>query len=275
MNDKSPCSRAVYIHEDARENRGGLSRFFTLLRILVNRELKGRYRRSILGPVWAVIQPLLYLLIFMFIRGVLDIPSDGIPYPLFAYSALVPWTLFSGGITRSSMSITQNKAIINKVSVSKELFPIISVSAVVIDFLISLALLFLMMFFFKVPVGRFVLWVPIITILIILLSVGISLGFTALGTYKDDFRFALPFLMQVWMLASPVIYPVGKVPAKWQLFYKLNPMVGLIEGFRNALIKNAAPDFGLLWVSLAAIVGVWIVAWPLFRYLSRYFSDVL
>jgi lipopolysaccharide transport system permease protein len=275
MNIRKSNSQAVYINLDTYKKYERYTRFFSLLSILVVREIKGRYRRSTLGPIWGIIQPFLYLLIFTFIRGVLDIPSEGIPYPIFAYSALVPWMLFSNGATNSIISITKNSSIIKKIALPKEIFPIVAVSVAFIDFLISFVLLIVMMVYFHIPFQVNIIWVPVLVVLIIALSIGISFGFTAFGTYRDDFRFVLPFLLQIWMLASPIIYPVTKVPAKWQLIYKLNPMVGLIEGFRNAMIKNAPPDFHQLAVPLIAIVGIWAVMWPLFRYMSRYFSDVL
>jgi lipopolysaccharide transport system permease protein len=267
--------QAVYINQNADKTIKRYTRFFSLTGVLVARELKGRYRRSTLGPVWAIAQPLLYLLIFTFIRGVLDIPSDGIPYPVFAYSALVPWMLFSNSATNSVISVTKNSSIIKKIYLPKEIFPIIGVSTAFVDFVISFVLLIAMMVYFNIPFHANILWVPVLLFLIILLSIGVSFAFAAFGTYRDDLRFALPFLLQIWMLASPIIYPVGKVPERWRLFYQLTPMVGLIETFRNAMVKNISPDLHQLAAPLIAIVCIWAVMWPLFRYMSRYFSDVL
>lgn len=275
MNVRKANSQAVYANAGSDTRIQRPARLLSVTSVLITRELKGRYKRSTLGPIWAVAQPLLYLLVFTFIRGVLNIPSEGIPYPVFAYSALVPWMLFSNSATNSVTSVTKNSSIIKKIYLPKEIFPIIGVSTAFVDFLISFVLLIAMMCYFHIPFQANILWVPAILFLIILLSVGVSFAFAAFGTYRDDLRFALPFLLQIWMLASPIIYPVGKVPARWQFLYQLNPMVGLIEAFRNAVVKNAPPDLHQLAAPLIAIVFIWAVMWPLFRYMSRYFADVL
>ncbi len=266
-------SRAAYICQT--DQKEELQRFFTLMWALVMRELKGRYRRSLLGPAWAIIQPLFYMVIFTFLRGVLDISSEGVPYVIFTYSALVPWTFFSNAVTRCGPSISSNAGLLKKIAISREVFPLSGVVTSLVDFFISSLILIGMMIWFKVPVGVSLLWLPVLVLLTGLLALGVGFGVAAVGTYKHDIIFAVPFFMQFWLLATPIMYPLGKVPERWQSLYILNPMVGLIEGFRATIIRGTAPDLGLLLVSLLGIALVWLVAWPLFRYMSQYFADVL
>lgn len=251
------------------------NRFLSLLWALVMRELKGRYRRSILGPAWAILQPLLYMLIFTFIRGVLNISSEGVPYVIFTYSALVPWTFFSNAVSWCGPSVIGNGGILKKVAIAREVFPAASVTTSLVDLLIASVILIAMMIGFRVPVGWPLLWWPVLVLLTALLALGVGLGVAALGTFKRDIIFAVPFVMQFWLLATPIMYPLGKVPPKWHFLYSLNPMVGLVEGFRSVMVKGLSPDLGLLSISLLGIVLVWLCAWPLFRYLSQYFADVL
>jgi len=266
-------AQAVYIRPIDR--KAEFQRFFNLLWALVMRELKGRYRRSLLGPAWAIIQPLFYMVIFTFIRGVLNISSEGVPYVIFTYSALVPWTLFSNGVTRCGPSVSSNAGILKKIAIAREVFPVADVVVSLVDFLISSLILVGMMIWFRVPVGWSLLWLPVLVLLTALLTLGVGMAVAALGTYRHDIIFALPFLMQFWLLATPIMYPLGNVPERWKFLYSLNPMVGIIEGFRQAMVKGMAPDLGLLAVSLLGIVVLWLVAWSLFRYMSQYFADVL
>lgn len=255
--------------------RNEIKKFFNLLQALVIREIKGQYRRSFLGPAWALLQPLFYMVIFTFIRGVLKISSEGIPYVLFTYSALVPWTFFSNAVTRCGPSVLQNAGIVKKMALPRVVFPTASVITSLFDLLMSGIILIGMMFWFHVPIGWFLLWLPVLVFLTALLALGVGIFIAAAGTYKRDIIFATPFLMQFWLLATPIMYPLSSVPAHWQKIYMLNPMAGLIEGFRGVLIKGSAPDLNLLAVSIIGIGVIWIIAWPLFRVMSQYFADVL
>lgn len=265
--------KAIYIRPV--DPRAEVKKFLNILWALVVRDIKGRYRRSLLGPCWAFLQPLFYMVIFTFIRGVLHISSEGVPYAIFTYSALVPWTFFSNAVTRCGPSVSSNAGILKKIAISREVFPVSVVVASFVDFLISSIILVGMMIWFRVSVGLSILWLPLLVLLTALLALGVGLGVTAIGTYKHDIIFAMPFLMQFWLLATPIIYPIGQVPYRWQFFYSFNPMVGIIEGFRRVIVKGMAPDLDILSISLIGIMVVWIVAWPMFRYMSQYFADVL
>lgn len=264
---------ALYIHPVNRKDEW--KKFWSLVWALSVREVKGKYRRSLLGPFWAVLQPLFYMVIFTFVRGMLDIPSDGIPYVVFTYSVLVPWTFFSNVVTRCAPSIMANASLVKKISIWREVFPAASIITAFLDFLIASIILILMMIWFEVPLSLNLLWVPVLMVLTGLLAFGIGLGIAALGTYKQDIAFALPFFMQFWILATPIMYPLSKVPSSWLLFYQLNPMVGLIEAFRNVMIKAAAPDMSLLAITIVEMVLIWALALPLFKNMSQYFADVL
>lgn len=252
-----------------------ISRFYNLLGALVIREIKGQYRRSFLGPAWALLQPLFYMVIFTFIRGVLKISSEGIPYVLFTYSALVPWTFFSNAVTRCGPSVIQNAGIVKKMDLPRLVFPTAAVSTSLFDLLMSGIILIGMMFWFHVPITWAILWLPILIFLIALLALGIGMLIAAVGTYKRDIVFATSFLMQFWLLATPIMYPLSNVPDRWQKIYMLNPMVGLIEGFRGILVRGSSPDLSLLCMSVIIIGIIWVIAWPFFRVMSQYFADVL
>jgi len=250
-------------------------RFLTLLWALVSRDVRGRYRRSILGPAWAIIQPLFLMVVFTIIRGFVNIPSEGVPYVIFSYSALVPWAFFSSAVSSCGPSIMGNAGILKKMAVPREVFPLAAVLTAAFDLLMSGLVLAGMMLWFRVPVGWSLLWVPVLVLMTGVLALGVGMFLAALGTFQRDFLMAGGFLMQLWLYVSPIIYPVSSVPERWRGLYVLNPMVGILEGFRAVLIKGTMPDLGLLVWSLLGIAVAWTVGWPLFRYMSQYFADVL
>ena len=250
-------------------------RFLVLLRAIVERDLKARYRRSLLGPSWAILQPIILMIVFTIIRGFLTIPSDGLNYALFTYVALVPWQLLSSGVSRAGPSIVANRAVIKKTAMPREVFPLAAIITALFDMLISGTVLAGMMVFFRVEVGSALMWIPVLIILASLLALAAGFFIAALGTFKSDFLIAIPFLMQVWLYATPIIYPLSVVPEALRPYYILNPAVGIIEGFRDVLLKAQDPDLGLLGVSaLVTLIGL-SIAWPLFRKLSQYFADIL
>jgi lipopolysaccharide transport system permease protein len=246
-----------------------------LLWALVVREIKGRYRRSLLGPFWAILQPLMYMVVFTFIQRMLHISSDGAPYVIFSYTALVPWTFFSNAVTRCGPSITGNAGIIRKMEIAREVFPLAGVLTSLVDFLLSGLVLLGMMLVLGLPFGVGLVWLPVMVVITATLAMGVGLGVAALGTYRHDVIFAIPFVLQLWLLASPIMYPLGTVPEGWRSLYQLNPMVGIIDGFRNVVLQGVAPDPVLITVSALGTAVVWLLAWPLFRYTSQYFADVV
>ena len=251
--------------------------FFELMFALARREWQGRYRRSLLGPLWAVIQPVAYLAIFIFLRSVINTGTVEGPYTCFVFVALVPWTFFVTAVAKAAPSVMSNSGIVKKMPMRKEVFPAAAVLSALADFCLAALVLGGLMAWYhaELSMGWMAAWVVPLLFLLVLFALGMGLFFSALGTYKQDVSYAIPFAMQFWMLATPIMYPLSSVPARWREWYDLNPMVGVIEGFREAVIYNRAPDVGLLAAALLGTVIVWAVAWPLFRYMSQYFADVL
>lgn len=263
----------VYVNVSATGQR--FSQFATLLRALVVRDVTSRYRRSSLGMWWAFIQPLVLMLLFNMLRGFVDIPSDGVPYILFSYTGLVPWTFFTNAIAACGPSIIQNAEIIKKISMPREVFPLAAVFATLFDFAMSSIILALLLIWYEVSIGLVILWIPVLLVLMVGTSFAIGILIAGLGTFRKDFIFATPFLTQAWLFITPVIYPLSSVPESWRSFYMLNPMVGIIEGFRSVLIKGQSPEMQPMVLSAVMMVVIMGLSWPLFRKLSDYFADVL
>ena len=251
------------------------NKFSNLTKALVYREITTRYRRSVLGPLWAIIQPLLLMVVFTLLRGVIKIPSEGVPYVIFSYSALVPWTFFASSINRCGPSVLSNGNLIKKIDMPREVFPLSAIVTSFFDFMMSSIVLAGMMIYFKVPLTIMLLWLPILLLTTSILAFGIGMFIASIGCFKRDIIIATPFIVQIWLFATPVIYPTSSVPQKWVWLYKINPMVGIIEGFRNVLVKGQSPNLELLFYSLVITLFVLIFSWPLFRWLSQYFADVL
>lgn len=267
------ASRGVYIHSAPKSERAG--RFFTLLKALVVRDVTSRYRRSSLGMWWAFLQPLILMVLFNMLRGFVNIPSDGLPYILFSYAALVPWTFFTNAVAACGPSITANAEVIKKIALPREVFPLAAVCATLFDFAMSAVLLAGLMVWYKVQIGIALLWVPVLVVLMTAVAFGVGILLAGLGTFRKDFIFATPFLTQAWLFITPVIYPLSTVPEQWRSLYMLNPMVGVVEGFRNVLLKASAPPTEALCWSAITTVILLCISWPLFRRLSGYFADVL
>lgn len=248
---------------------------WNLLWALTGRDVKARYRRSFLGPLWAVIQPFFLMVVFTAIRGFVDIPSDGIPYPIFSFSVLVPWTFFATGVTQAGPSVLSNAGILKKMAVPREIFPLAAILTAAFDMLMAGLVLAGMMLWYRVPVGWSLLWLSVLVGLTGLFAWGMGMCLAALGVFRRDFLLAGGFLMQLWLYATPIIYPLSSVPEQWRTLYCLNPMVGLLEGFRSILARGLAPDLGLLLLALPGIALALLVGWPLFRTMSQYFADVL
>ncbi|HEU4503097.1 MAG TPA: ABC transporter permease [Nitrospira sp.] len=265
--------KGVYIHlEPAVEP---WRQFMALMWAISLREMKGRYRRSALGILWAVLPPVFYAGLFTALQGILHIGTDDVPYVLFAYAGLVPWAFFVNAVNRCGGSVGANAGIVKKVAVPRTVFPVTAVVTALADFAVSSALLAGLLAWFGIHPAVAWLWLAPLLLITSLFSLGCGLIVGALGTFLQDVLFGLPLLLQLWMLATPIMYPLRQVPAGWMPLYILNPMVGIIEGFRQVLIRQQAPDFELLGVSLVATACVWGIGWPLFKYLSQHFADAV
>jgi lipopolysaccharide transport system permease protein len=247
----------------------------TLIFALVYRDIMARYRRSMLGPLWAILQPLAFMVIFSLLRGVLDISSEGVPYVLFSYAGLLPWTFFSNAVIYCGPSILSNSGVVKKMALPREVFPLAAIVTALFDFLMASLVMAGMMIFYRMPVGWNLLWLPLLCLNASLLAFAVGMVIAAMGTFKRDFVIAAPLLMQFWLLITPVIYPLSSVPERWLSFYLLNPMAGIIEGFRAVLLRAEAPAFGPLGWSVLVTLITLALAWPFFRWLSRYFADMI
>jgi lipopolysaccharide transport system permease protein len=251
-----------------------LWRYKELLYFLTWRDIKVRYKQTILGAIWAIMQPLLLMLIFTFVFARLGgIKSDNVPYPLFAFAALLPWTFFSNAVTTSGNSLIGNTNLITKVYFPRVIIPAATVAAGLVDFGISFTLLIIMMIYYAVPLHAALLLLPIFIVLTIMLALGVGMLMSALNVKYRDVRHALPFLMQVWMFASPVIYPVPS-GSPWRWLFALNPMTGIIQGFRSALFDKPFDSFSL-GTSIFITVLVLISAVFTFNRMEKSFADVI
>jgi lipopolysaccharide transport system permease protein len=227
-----------------------------LVYFFVWRDIKVRYKQTVIGAAWAILQPVLTMLVFSLFFGKLaKIPSQGLPYPIFYYSALLPWMYFATAMQAATNVVVEQQRVITKIYFPRVVLPIASVMAGLLDFAISFAvLLVLMAGYHIVPTASAVLWLPFFTLLAVLTALGVGLWLSALNAIYRDVRYVVPFLVQFWMFASPVAYPSSLVPEKWRWLYGLNPMAGVIEGFRWALTGHGEPPSILLAASSLAVV---------------------
>lgn len=247
-----------------------------LLYFLVWRDLIVRYKQTVIGVGWAIIQPLVSMAIFTVIFGMFArIPSDGLPYPVFAYCALLPWNYFASALQRSNASVVGDANLITKIYFPRLILPIAGTLSGIIDFSISLGLLFGMLAWYGIQITWLVFLVPVFLLLALLTALAFGLWFSALNVRYRDVGYAVPFVIQIWMFLSPVVYPVSMIPEKFRWIYSLNPMVGVIEGFRWALLGKASPNFAVMAVSGVVVLVILIVGLIFFRNMERTFADVV
>ncbi len=250
--------------------------FRELLYFLAWRDVKVRYKQTILGAAWAILQPLFTMVIFsVFFGRLAKVPSDGIPYPIFTYAALVPWTFFAGGLSQSAASLIGSSSLIKKVYFPRLIIPFSSLLSGVIDLALAFLVLLGLIFFYEITLTSKVLYVPLLLILAMVTALGVGLWLSALNVQFRDVRYAVPFLIQAWMFASPIAYPSSLLSEPWRTLYGLNPMVGVVEGFRWALLSaNAAPTSALALSSLVALLTLISGAFY-FRRMERNFADLV
>jgi lipopolysaccharide transport system permease protein len=235
---------------------GELWAYRDLVYFFVWRDIKVRYKQTVIGAAWAILQPVLTMLVFSLFFGKLaKIPSQGLPYPIFYYTALLPWLYFATAMQGATNVVVEQQRVITKIYFPRVVLPITSVMAGLLDFAISFAVLLVMMAGYRiVPSAGAVFWLPLFTLLAVLTALGVGLWLSALNAMYRDVRYVVPFLVQFWMFASPVVYPSSLVPAKWRWLYGLNPMAGVIEGFRWTLTGHGEPPGILLAASSVAVV---------------------
>jgi len=246
-----------------------------LLYFLIWRDFKVRYKQTALGAAWAIIQPFFTMIVFSLFFGKLaKVPSDGIPYPIFSYTALLPWTFFANGLSQASNSLVGSANLITKVYFPRLVIPLSSVFSGLIDFSIAFVVLLGMMIFYQLQPTIAIIWVPFFLLLALITALGAGLWFSALNVEYRDIRYAVPFLTQFWLFATPVAYPSSLLTEPWRTLYGLNPMVGVVEGFRWALL-GTTPSGSMLALSVIAAVLLLGTGLYYFRRMEETFADVI
>jgi len=253
-----------------------LWRFRELLFMLTGREVSLRYRQTFLGVLWVVLQPLLTAFIFTIIFGkLMKTPSEDVRYELFAFAGLLPWTVFSQALQRGGISMTRDLRLITKIYIPRILLPVSSVLSTLIDFAVSLVIFGILLVIYRTPVGWSLLAIPFLLLLTLVLSVGVGMIFASLNVFYRDFTYILPFVVQIWMYASPLAYSARIIPAGWGWVYDLNPLVGIINGFRWAVFHTSAFPGSALLYSIGFSAIVFTLSLVLFHRLERSFADVI
>jgi lipopolysaccharide transport system permease protein len=247
-----------------------------LYSFLIWRDIKVRYAQSVLGVGWAVIQPLVLMIVFTVIFGrLVEVNSDGAPYPVFSYSGLVPWTYFSTAIIGATGSLTAAGTMLDKVYFPRLVLPMAPVLSRLIDFAIAMLLLFALMVWYGISPTMWILTLPLLVFLMMLAAAGIGMWLTALAVQFRDINYGLPLVLQLVMYASPVVYPTSAVPEQYRIYYALNPVVGVVEGFRSALIDTIPMPWDLLAIGTAVSAVLFATGILYFRRMERKFADVI
>jgi lipopolysaccharide transport system permease protein len=247
-----------------------------LLFFLTWRDVKVRYKQTTFGVAWAVLQPFLTMVVFSLFLGRLGgIPSDGLPYPIFSFAALVPWTFFAHALTEASNSVVASQQLITKVYFPRLTIPIATVLSGVIDFAIAFAILIAMMLFYGIVPTVRIVWIVPLLLLAFISALGVGLWLSALNVKYRDVRYALPFLTNLWLFATPIAYPSSLLGTSWRSLYALNPMVGVVEGFRWALLGSGTAPERMLAVSAVAAVAILVGGACYFRRMEMTFADIV
>jgi lipopolysaccharide transport system permease protein len=247
-----------------------------LLYFLAWRDVKVRYKQAVLGAAWAVLQPLFTMIVFTVIFGRLaKIPSDGLPYPIFVYCALLPWQLFAFALSESANSLVTNQSLITKVYFPRLIIPMAGVIVGLVDFAIAFVILLLMMIYYGIVPTALVWTLPLFLMFALATALAVSLWLSALNVRYRDIRYTIPFLIQFWLFVTPIAYPISLVPAKWRMLYGLNPMTAVVEGFRSALLGKVSQPGPELAVSIAVVVLLLVGGLYYFRSVEKTFADIV
>jgi lipopolysaccharide transport system permease protein len=247
-----------------------------LLYFLVWRDIKVRYKQTVLGAAWAIIQPFFTMVVFSIFFGRLArISSEGIPYPIFSYTALVPWMYFASALAQASNSVVEHERVITKVYFPRLILPMASILSGLLDFAIAFTVLVGMMLFYGITPTTAIWTVPFFVLLVMMTALGVGLWLSALNVQYRDVRYTIPFLIQFWLFATPIAYPSNLVPEPWRTIYGLNPMAGVVEGFRWALLGKTHAPGPLLAVSALTVIGLLIGGLYYFRRMEDTFADVV
>jgi lipopolysaccharide transport system permease protein len=253
-----------------------LWQFRELLYFLVWRDLKVRYRQTLIGGAWAVLQPFTTMVVFSVVFGrLIDVPSGGVPYPVFSYTALLPWTFFAAAIARAGNSLIQDPNLVSKIYFPRIVMPLAAVSSMLVDFAIAFLILIGLMLYYGLVPGPAIIVLPFLLLLAYLTALTVSLWLSASNVKYRDITYVTPVLVQFWLFLTPVAYPSTLVPESWRLLYSLNPMVGVVEGFRWALLGAPIATPGMIIVSTAAVIVLALAGLAYFRRMERQFADVV
>lgn len=247
-----------------------------LVYFLTWRDLKVRYKQTALGAGWAILQPFLSMVVFsIFFGGLLNVPSNGIPYPVFSYTGLLPWGVFSKALNDAGRSLVTNRTMITKIYFPRMVIPLSSVLAGVVDFLIAFVVLVGMMVYFKIPLSSNAWTLPFFLLLALITALGVGLWLSALNVLYRDIGYIIPFLTQLWFYITPIVYPSSEIPEQWRMLYALNPMVGVVDGFRWALLGTDTAPGPMVAVSSVIAVIMLVTGMFYFRRMERTFADMV
>ena len=246
-----------------------------LLVVLIMRDIKVRYKQTMLGAAWAILQPFLTMVVFaVFFGRLIKVPSDGYPYPVFVYSALLPWTFFSNAITKSTESLVSSAHLISKVYFPRLMIPLSTIGVGIVDFIIASSILLAMMLYYGVGWSLNLLMAPVLLLAIVFVALGAGACLSALTVAFRDFRYVIQLVVQLWMFVTPVVYPVSLIPTQWRWLLYLNPMAGLVHGFRAVFLGKAFDLFGLT-VSAAVAICLFVAGVAYFGRVERQFADII
>ena len=247
-----------------------------LLFYLSWRDIKVRYKQTVLGAAWAIIQPFMTMVVFSLFFGKLaKMPSDGIPYPLFAFAALVPWTFFANGLAQSSNSLVQNSSMLKKIYFPRLIIPISTIVSGAVDFVVAFVVLILMMGYYGIAPTANIVWIPFLLFLEVVAALGVGLWLSAMNVQFRDVRYVVPFLTQFWLFATPIAYPSSLLAEPWRTVYGLNPMVGVVEGFRWALLGTDTAPGPMVVVSSLVSLALLTTGLYYFRRMEKTFADTV
>jgi lipopolysaccharide transport system permease protein len=256
-----------------------MAKLLTYRELLYNwtvREIKVRYKQSVLGIAWAILQPLSMTIIFTAVFTLFaEVETEGIPYPIFSYAALLPWTFFSNALSFASSGLIRNTSLITKIYFPREILVLASIMSSFFDFVISSLIFFGLMIYYGVPLSATVLLVIPVFVLQVALTIGLSLATAAINVFYRDVRFVIPLAMQLWMYVSPVIYPVSSVPENLRHLYMLNPMAPILDSYRRILLQGLAPDWRYLALAAAVSVGLLVISYSWFKRVEMNFADII
>ena len=248
----------------------------SLLLTWTGRELRIRYKQSLLGTLWAILQPLALMILFVIVFSrFVQLPSDDIPYPIFSYTALLPWTFFATAITFGIPTLVNNMNLVTKIYFPREILPLASIGAALVDFAIASVMLFVLLLFYRIPLYSTWVWVPVLVLVQTGFTIGVILPASALNAFYRDVRFVIPLATQIWMYATPIIYPASAVPEWLRPFYFLNPMAGLIVSYRRVILQGLPPDTMAFGMAVGVSLLFLVVGYFYFKHVEGKLPDVI